>query len=106
MGYSPFWKAWYIPLSTFDLDLGFSKDDELKQLWHDALTDVFSRFYWKSTDTAIKAVENNFTIECMYLQTYFSCYSKIYQPVCIPRWKHVDGDASKLLIDCFEVALF
>ena len=41
MGYSPIWKVWYISLWTFNLDLGFSTDDELKELCYDDLTEVF-----------------------------------------------------------------
>ena len=41
MGYSHIWKVWYISLSTFNLDLGFSTADELKELCYDALTEVF-----------------------------------------------------------------
>ena len=37
MGYSSFWKVWYI-LSTFNLDLEFSTDDELKEPCYDAFT--------------------------------------------------------------------
>ena len=46
MGYSSFWKVWYI-LSTFYLDLGFSTDNELKELCLDALTEVFPGFTGK-----------------------------------------------------------
>ena len=106
MRYSSFWKVWYI-LSTSYLDLGFSTDDELKELCYDALAELFPGFTPKELiqrSKLWKIISQLNICTCKLILVVTPKYTNQY--IYIPRWAQVDGDISKLLIDCFEVAMF